>query len=313
MGIEEELDAVITRWGPWTAHNVELAPGIFTRPESAGAPNPRIRQVLQLVADLLAAKDDLAGARVADLGCLEGGFAIELALHGAVATGLEGRENNVERARFAASALGLGERCTFMQDDVRNFTKEKYGDFDVVLCLGLLYHLEAGSVFQVLDAMYQCTTRALVLDTHVSKRHSYAHEHAGRAYTGHLYREHSAADSASKVESRGLSSLDNLTSFWPNRASLYDALASVGFTSVLECHLPQSTSSLTDRIQLVAMKGAPADVRTVARTAEPLPPYQHVGQLTAREALREFVGAAAQLRDATQRKLVSVARRSKKR
>jgi SAM-dependent methyltransferase len=266
-----QLDAAIDRYGPWTAHNIEVAPGLYTRPQDGALPNPRIRQILQLVEDI-ATPAEVTKIRIADLGCLEGGFGIELALHGAEVVGIEGRESNVARARFAATALSL-DLCSFEKDDVRNFSADRYGHFDIVLCLGLLYHLDADSVFDLLNNIYACTRRALILDTHVSLTGGYGHKLNDRTYQGHLYREHRSTDSAAQVLDNEWASLDNPESFWPTRSALYDALAITGFSSVLECHLPQSTVSRPDRLQLVAFKGIPVDIRSVPQSAMPLAPY----------------------------------------
>lgn len=287
MTTREDLQAVVDRFGPWNAHNIEVSPGVFTRDEVR--PNPRIRQILQLVVDVNGS-DDLSGLRVADLGCLEGAFAIELALHGAEVLGLEGRETNVARARFAAEALSL-QRCTFVTDDVRNFSVERYGVFDVVLCLGLLYHLDAESVFDTLESIQACTRRALILDTHVSLRGGTVYRRGGRSYEGHLYREHRSQDTADQRQSREWASLDNSESFWPTRGALYDALAAVGYSSVLECHLPQSTVPARHRAQFVAFRGSPVDIRTVPEPATPPPPYVEAVEVGERAALAQWMQA----------------------
>lgn len=297
MTTSNDLRAVVDRWGPWTAHNIEVAPGVFTRDETL--PNPRLRQILQLVVDIVGS-DDLSTLRVADLGCLEGAFAIEMALHGAEVLGLEGRDTNVSRARFAAEALSLN-RCVFVQDDVRNFTVERYGTFDVVLCLGLLYHLDARSMFEVLESIHGCTTRALVLDTHVSLRGGVTYRRDGKTYEGHLYEEHRSEDTTDQRAAREWASLDNPESFWPTRAALYDALAAVGYSSVLECHMPQSTLPRPDRVQFVAFRGTPADIRTVAQPPAPLPPYVAALDTGERVALAEWLRATRVLASATRR------------
>lgn len=306
MRTREQLETVIDQWGPWTAHNIELAPGLYTRPENGATPNPRLRQVLQLVSDIMGS-EDLSGVRVADLGCLEGAFAIELALHGAEVVGIEGRESNVSRASFAASALSL-KHCTFELDDARNFGKDKYGEFDVVLCLGLLYHLDAESVFGLLRAMYESARRAVLIDTHVSLIGGRVTRCGDKTYEGHLFREHSETDSAGDRQARQWASLDNSESFWLTRSSLFDALAEVGFSSVLECHLPQSTLMRADRIQLLAFKGAALDIRTVPQPALSLPPYHAPKEgaswrADVREAAHLSLQAAGQLGGAARRRL----------
>ena len=59
---------------------------------------------------------------------------------------MEGREANVAKAQFVKEALGLN-RLKFVHDDVRNLGREKYGIFDIVICSGILYHLDSPDVF----------------------------------------------------------------------------------------------------------------------------------------------------------------------
>jgi 2-polyprenyl-3-methyl-5-hydroxy-6-metoxy-1,4-benzoquinol methylase len=54
-------------------------------------------------------------------------------MHGAEAVGIEFREESLAKARFAKDYFGL-DRFSFYQDDVRNLSREKYGEFDVVIC-----------------------------------------------------------------------------------------------------------------------------------------------------------------------------------
>src|SRR5262249_23647092 len=135
------------RYGPWVGHNYWLTDDVYAVKKSWG-PNQRLRRMVQVVADL--AGKPLAELRVLDLDCLEGGFALEFALQGAQVLGIEGREANLARARFAAEVYGA-TGIEFIQGDVRNLTPESYGLFDVVLCLGILYLLDAPDVFPFLE------------------------------------------------------------------------------------------------------------------------------------------------------------------
>jgi hypothetical protein len=71
-----------------------------------------------------------------------------------------------------------------------------------------------------------------------------------REYWGKTYREDISMDRAS---------IDNPESFWPTRASLFNLLADVGFTTVSEVHVPAipEVDSWRDHIVVVATKGAP--------------------------------------------------------
>src|SRR6185437_15435890 len=99
--------------------------------------------------------------------CLEGAIAVEFAKHGARVLGIEGREDSVQRANFTAGALRLSN-LSFVQDDVRNLSPERYGRFDVVLCLGLLYHLDAAGVVTLVHQLRHVASRVAFIETHVS-------------------------------------------------------------------------------------------------------------------------------------------------
>lgn len=249
--------AVVAAHGAWTDHNVHLAGDLYTiGPEVT---SPRLRRMLQLVAD--AAGRPLAGLRALDLGCLEGMYAIELARQGAETVAIEGRERNLAKARFVKEALGLGN-LTLRLEDVRELSRERHGEFDVTLCLGLLYHLDAPDVFPFVERLAEVTRGFAVVDTYVSTAAVERHERGGRVYWGRRIREHGESDSAETRRGRLWNSLDNARSLWLTRESLLNLLADCGFTSVLECHVPRDPSQPADRVTLLAFKGTPASTRS---------------------------------------------------
>src|SRR5262249_350381 len=104
--------------------------------------------------------------RVLDLACLEGLHSVEFALNGAKVVGVEGREANLAKARFTKDALSLGN-LELVHDDVRNLSRERYGEFDVVLCLGILYHLDTPDVMKLAKNLAEVCTRVAIIDTHL--------------------------------------------------------------------------------------------------------------------------------------------------
>ncbi|MDP2710946.1 MAG: methyltransferase domain-containing protein [Solirubrobacteraceae bacterium] len=81
-------------------------------------------------------------ARVLDLGCCEGWFAHRMLELGAGSVvGVDVREVNIRRANLVRDQLGIHPaRLEFLQADV--LALPDLGRFDVVLMLGLIYHLE---------------------------------------------------------------------------------------------------------------------------------------------------------------------------
>jgi len=88
---------------------------------------------------------EFGGARrVLELGSLEGGHSLAIAAWPDVETvvAVEGRRANLEKARFVQDVMGR-RNVTFTQANLETADLAALGRFDVVLCMGLLYHLPA--------------------------------------------------------------------------------------------------------------------------------------------------------------------------
>jgi hypothetical protein len=253
---EDALDyqSIVAEHGEWTAMAIDLGPGRSTRPP---APDWRLRRIVQVAADLLG--KPLSEARVLDLACLEGQYGIEFAMHGASVVGIEIRESNIIKARYAKQELGL-KNITFIQDDVRNISRAELGGFDIVICSGILYHLDAPDVFDFVRRMYEICDRIAVIDTQIALSTRASLSNGGRTYSGLQYKEHDErADPAKKYEDLW-ASLDNVKSFWFTHPSLCNLIADVGFTSMLRVENPDMPGIAVDRQTYVAVKNRPAKI-----------------------------------------------------
>lgn len=84
----------------------------------------------------------LGGVQAVDLAAHQGWFAVRLAQAGIGGVhGVEARASHVEDSRLIAGALGL-DRVRFTHSDIFDLNANTFGHFDLVLMLGLLYHLE---------------------------------------------------------------------------------------------------------------------------------------------------------------------------
>lgn len=83
-------------------------------------------------------------ATAIDLACCEGWFSHRLLEWGARRVmGVDIRNGNIRRAELVRDHFGIDpERLTFRRADVLDLNPEDLGRFDVVLVLGLIYHLE---------------------------------------------------------------------------------------------------------------------------------------------------------------------------
>jgi hypothetical protein len=171
---------------------------------------------------------------------------------------VEGRAGNCEKLRFLKDALSL-ERLEVVEGDVRSVSAETHGEFDVTLCLGLLYHLEGDAAVGLIHAIAAMTSRLAVVDTLVSLAPRRELSARGRVYSGRPIREFDPGASHEEQMRLSRSSIGNPESFWLTRPSLFNLMTDAGFTSVLELRMPRFAQT-SDRVQLVGFRGTPETV-----------------------------------------------------
>jgi SAM-dependent methyltransferase len=225
---------------PFTAHRVELSPGVWTIPD--GGDDPLLALSTQILVDR--AGGTLRGKRVLDIGCLEGGYSAAFARLGArEAVGLEIRDSNLARCRFLKEHLRL-ENLTFRQGDAKKIARADLGAFDIVFAAGLLYHLD--DPFDFLRRAHDVTDDLLLLDTHVAVPHAWGHACADRmsarvwgerSYVGREMYDYPPDLSPEELDKRHWSSHGNPNSFWLTEESLVDVLWDVGFPYVSKVYM----------------------------------------------------------------------------
>jgi SAM-dependent methyltransferase len=196
----------------FTAHNIELPDGSETLPGT---------ELIARNGICRAALRDLELVRgypptVADLGCLEGGYAAAFARAGYRTFAYEARTENYLCCKYVAEQLAMPDLLQFFQADVREIMGVRV--WDAVFCCGLLYHLDNPVAF--LNQLGKSTRRLLILQTHYSTRPDAEHE--GRR--GHWYEEGNTR----------WSSWQNKRSFWLTKKDLMAAMRDVGFNLVFE-------------------------------------------------------------------------------
>lgn len=129
----EEIRRRAAALGPWF-HNIDLA-GVATAPGHFLGDYPAIKW--RRFAHALPA--DLSGRTVLDIGCNGGFYAIEMKRRNAARVlAIDIDEDYLRQARFAADVVGLDiEFAQMSVYDVAALSER----FDVVLFLGVLYHL----------------------------------------------------------------------------------------------------------------------------------------------------------------------------
>jgi hypothetical protein len=245
------LQAVRSTHGSWSAHNIKLADGVYTIGTTPNYDNLKLNRITQLVhAFKMKPWEDL---RVLDLASQDGMYSIELGLHGADVLGVEIRESHLARANFARETLRL-PRVRFQQGDVCALDPEQVGHHDVVLVLGILYHLTAEDVARLVQKLAVICTDFVVLDTHVSLESSGEFHWEGQTYYGRRQREHPVGATAGEKAARGWYSWKNDESFVFTEGSLVALLERLGFRTVVKCLAPSEAGKSLDRVTLVAFR-----------------------------------------------------------
>ena len=203
----------------------------------------KIGLLLQELLPVFSDSESLEGLKAIDLACGEGGHSIALAQKGVDVTGIEGRDLYIERARFAADAMGLSN-VQFIKGDVREIDVDTLGKFDIVIASGILHHLSANSFEDFLRTVKALSRDVVVIYTHVASELAVKNHRLGgpvstsNGYEGYLFREHRDDASARERLDRVRASLDNTFSFWATPESLHAALRDLGFSYVFEIKHP---------------------------------------------------------------------------
>lgn len=242
----------------FTAHNIRLDDGTLTKPEKGFSMESypwfvSARRIIRAVFP-----GDKRHLRLADLGCLEGGYSVEFARMGLQVLGIEVREKNIVACNYVKSHTNL-PNLEFVKDNALKIAK--YGFFDVVFCCGLLYHFDMPKHF--LETLSTVTTKLVILQTHFSTDTIYSRSRLSRwvrkalgkvtkyepgqiskhnlsplteneGLTGRWFTEFSSDKSFDKRETSKWASWDNRQSFWIQREYLLQAIKDVGFDLVLE-------------------------------------------------------------------------------
>src|SRR6202162_4871035 len=108
---------------------------------------------------------DLAGKRVLDVGAWDGWFSFEMERRGAGGLGIDRFEN----PNFSAIRRMLGSRVEYRQLDVYEVSPRTVGYFDIVLFMGVLYHLKHPLL--ALERVCAITTEMAGVDSFILREH----------------------------------------------------------------------------------------------------------------------------------------------
>lgn len=136
MEIKELIESV-----PWH-HKFEIVPGIVT--PGAYAPEG-LFQRLQL-------PNDMSGLRVLDIGARDGYFSFEIEKRGAEVLAVDYCPS--QEMGFDVAKQILGSSVQFLQANLYELPSCDLEEFDIVLCLGVIYHVpDPYLTFEILRAL----------------------------------------------------------------------------------------------------------------------------------------------------------------
>jgi tRNA (mo5U34)-methyltransferase len=157
LQVDATHDREVAALGPWF-HNLHLPDGRQTAPHHPLGDFPRFKWA-QLAREL---PQDLTGWTALDIGCNAGFYTFELARRGADVTGIDVDEHYLRQARWAQTHFDVPGRIEFLRAtvwDLGRFDER----FDLVLFLGVLYHLRYPLL--ALDLVARRVERLLVVQT----------------------------------------------------------------------------------------------------------------------------------------------------
>lgn len=126
-----QIERLIRDHGRWW-HQIEVAPGIVT-------PGDDSNRMKLPILDQIGLPRRMDGLRVLDIGCSDGFFSFEMEARGASVVAVDFVPEDY--TGFAVARQILGSSVEYRMENVYNLNPESFGLFDVVLFMGVLYHL----------------------------------------------------------------------------------------------------------------------------------------------------------------------------
>jgi ubiquinone/menaquinone biosynthesis C-methylase UbiE len=178
----QEVQERIAALGPWF---YEFDLGVHGRTASVLSPEilpihqTRLEMVSRVVDGYFG--DRLDKIRCVDVGCHEGFYSVAMARKGVQQVrGIDLRESNLVKARFVAEVLGL-RNVIYEQGNCEDLPAGNSGQYELCLCLGLLYHLE--NPMLCLRNISRITGELCVIETQIVDEVEGVAEWGARAWT----------------------------------------------------------------------------------------------------------------------------------
>jgi len=227
---------------PFTAHRIKLDENIYTMESGTEhLIDIRFKALLNHCGNTFRRK------RVLDLACLEGGYSVAASSSGAdEVVGIEIRQKNIDRCILVKEILQL-KNVNFFKRDVNDIREADYGKFDVIICAGILYHME--NPYSFLNNLYQILVPSgvMMIDTHVALRNKTWHnmsknfiqkKFGSKTYYGKWFKEYNSDKIPEEIETFLWTSYRNPQSFILSEDSLRESLDDIGFKNISKIEMP---------------------------------------------------------------------------
>ncbi|MGH9799161.1 MAG: DUF1698 domain-containing protein [Blastocatellia bacterium] len=150
VGVEQNEMLLSGSW--W--HSIDLGNGQVTPGVHSLAEMQSLYQSLEL-------PEDLSGKTLLDIGCWDGFYSFETERHGAQVTSVDcWRPSN-----FFAARAALKSKAEFQEHSVYEIGKDNLGSFDMVLFMGVLYHLRHPLL--ALENVCELTRDFAIIESHI--------------------------------------------------------------------------------------------------------------------------------------------------
>jgi len=153
---QRRVDAI-----PWWYHSIDVGDGIVTPGEGGGTP---------WMLDRIGLPADLTGKRVLDVGAWDGFFSFAAEERGAQVLATDhfvwNEPGEAGMQGFLTAHELRASKVEYLGIDVTQITEERIGRFDVVLFLGVLYHLK--NPMDALDRLAAITDELLIVESEVT-------------------------------------------------------------------------------------------------------------------------------------------------
>ena len=156
-----EVEHLISSRDWW--HRIEIRPGLVT----AG-----VKDTFAELATRIGLPERLDGKTVLDIGAADGFYTFECERRGAQVTAVDVR--GATESGFALARSLLGSKAKYIQGSIYGLDPAFIGEFDLVLCLGVIYHLRYPLL--ALDNLWPLCKGQLIVESQICDRYFLNHE-----------------------------------------------------------------------------------------------------------------------------------------